>query len=149
MAAPKKNEFWKERTSHGRDKLFESKETYQAAIIEYFQWVTNNPLQEEIIQGGLRFTIDKMRAMTINGLCLYLDIDLQTFDNYSKKEGYKDFFGVSTWAREVIYTQKFEGASAGFLNANLITRDLGLAEKHDIGGSIGITGINYIIPDGD
>ena len=32
----------------------------------------------------------------------------------------------------VIRTQKFEGASAGLLNANIIARDLGLSDKTEL-----------------
>jgi len=43
-----------------------------------------------------------------------------------------DFVGVTTRAEEVIYNQKFAGAAAGLLNANIIARDLGLSDKKDI-----------------
>ncbi len=39
---------------------------------------------------------------------------------------------VITRIKETIFTQKFEGASADLLNANIIARDLGLADKKDI-----------------
>ena len=32
------------------------------------------------------------------------------------------------------FTQKFTAAAAGFLNAAIIARDLGLAEKHEVAG---------------
>ena len=31
--------------------------------------------------------------------------------------------------KEIIYNQKYSGAAAGFFNANIIARDLGLANK--------------------
>lgn len=45
--------------------------------------------------------------------------------------GEKDFSGITTQVEEIVRTQKFEGASADLLNANIIARDLGLADKHE------------------
>ncbi len=47
----------------------------------------------------------------------------------AQKEEYKDFFGVYTRISQIIRTQKFEGAAVGLFNANIIARDLGLADK--------------------
>ena len=67
-----------------------------------------------------------MRAMTITGFCLFADISDTTWENYCKE---KDFIAVTKWIKDVIYSQKFEGAAAGLLNSNIIARDLGLKEK--------------------
>jgi hypothetical protein len=133
MAAPKKNEFWKQRSKHGRDKIFSSPEVLMEAAKEYFQYVIDNPLYETIVQSGKEFTLPKMRAMSIEALCIFLDISTQTFHDYAdNKDGrYKDFIDVTTRIKEVLKIQKFEGAAAGFLNANIIARDLGLKEQTD------------------
>lgn len=130
MAAPAGNQFWKARTKHGRDRLFESPEKLWDACCEYFQWVEENPLYESEtvkFQGEASLVdVPKMRAMTKAGLCLFLDIDESTWDLYCKRE---DFIGVTTRAERVIYSQKFAGAAADLLNANIIARDLGLSDK--------------------
>ena len=46
MGAPTGNEFWKLRSKHGRDKLFQSPELLWDAAEEYFQWSVDNPLIE-------------------------------------------------------------------------------------------------------
>jgi hypothetical protein len=66
--------------------------------------------------------------MTISGLCLFLDIAEETWSNYRERE---DFVGVTTRAEKIIYNQKFSGAAADLLNANIIARDLGLKEKSE------------------
>jgi hypothetical protein len=38
---------------------------------------------------------------------------------------------------DAIFRQKFEGASADLLNANIIARDLGLADKKDLSSTDG------------
>lgn len=131
MGAPKKNEFWKARSSHGRKKILKSPEYLLESANEYFQWCLNNPLMESVVSAGKILELPKMRAMTISGLCIFLGIGVKTFDDYSnsQKDSYKDFSHVTTYIREVLRTQKFEGAAAGFLNANIIARDLGLKDE--------------------
>lgn len=132
MAAPKGNRFWEARTKHGRDKLFASPGLLWEACCEYFQWVEDNPLWENKVaqfQGSpVDMPVAKMRAMTISGLCLFLDIDRETWNRWRSD---KDFCGIVSRADEVIYSQKFAGAAADLLNANIIARDLGLADKQD------------------
>lgn len=132
------NDFWKHHSKHGRDKIFMTPEILWEAACEYFEWVKENPLMETIIQSGKKWEIPKMRAMTEGGLCIFLDVESRTFRNYCDKDNdsYKAFFPVTAQIKEIIKTQKFEGASAGFLNANIIARDLGLADKQDITSTV-------------
>lgn len=140
MAAPLGNQFWKARTKHGRDKLFASADVLWEACCEYFQWVEDHPLIEMkpfAYQGEVKQEpVPKMRAMTIDGLCLFLDVDVRTWANWRNDE---DFIPVVTRAESVIRSQKFAGAAADLLNANIIARDLGLADKAEHSGKIEIT----------
>jgi hypothetical protein len=137
MAAPKENSFWKVRLKSGRDKIFSSPQHLWDAAIQYFQWCDNNPwYRKEAVKGGdlagKLISVPTQRPYTLSGLCLYLDVTRETFDNYGKEESYKDFFDIVTRIRETIYTQKFEGAAVGAYNANIIIRDLGLREKTEL-----------------
>lgn len=138
MAAPIGNQFWKVRSSHGRTPIFANAEDLWNACIEYFEWVDTNPLQESqafAYQGDVQIkTIPKMRAMTLAGLCIFLDINRSTWDEHRTREGFSD---VTTRVDEIIRSQKFEGAAAGLLNANIIARDLGLADKNELTGKGG------------
>nr|WP_282557261.1 DNA-packaging protein [Providencia heimbachae] len=133
MAAPKGNRFWEARSSHGRKPIFEKPEQLWEACCEYFEWVEDNPLNETkafAFQGVVtKETLPKMRAMTISGLCLFLDIDRSTWLVYKARE---DFFTITTRAEEIIYDQKFSGAAADLLNANIIARDLGLKDRQEV-----------------
>ena len=73
--------------------------------------------------------VPKMRAMTITGMCIHLRSDHSTWRDYAKQE---DFSKVATRVEDIIFSQKFEGASADLLNANIIARDLSLVDKKDI-----------------
>jgi hypothetical protein len=94
--------------------------------------VEDNPLWEDKVtqyQGEpVSMPVSKMRAMTISGMCTFLDISKDTWANYRKKE---DFLAVTKRAEDIIYDQKFSGAAADLLNANIIARDLGLADKKE------------------
>jgi hypothetical protein len=140
MAAPAGNQFWKARSSHGRRPIFSSAEALWDACVEYFQWVEDNPLQSaELVtfQGaGKLVDVPKMRAMTITGLCIFLDIDSSTWRVWASDKT-KDFFAITTRVDEIVRTQKFEGAAGGFLNPNIIARDLGLAERSELTGKDG------------
>jgi DNA-packaging protein gp3 len=131
MAAPKNNQFWKQRSKHGRDKLFSSPELLWEEACKYFEWCDKNPLQSVEIHGknSIECIVPKMRAYTWSGLEYFLDI--HSLRDYKTKEEYKDFSQVITRIEKVIYTQKFEGAAAGLLQHNIIARDLGLTEKMD------------------
>ncbi|EMJ7210428.1 DNA-packaging protein [Proteus mirabilis] len=133
MAAPKGNRFWEARSSHGRKPIFESPDDLWNACCEYFEWVEENPLYETkafAFQGVVtKETLPKMRAMTLSGLCLFLDIHEDTWRLYRARE---DFIEVTTRAEKVIYDQKFSGAAADLLNANIIARDLGLKDRQEV-----------------
>lgn len=150
MAAPSGNQFWKLRSKHGRDKLFESPEILWEAATEYFEWCETHPLIEVDYRGKdlERIEIPKMRAFTWDGLELYLDI--HRLRHYKTHPDYKDFLPVIDQIERIIYNQKFTGAAAGFLNANIIARDLGLSDKTESkmehSGEVTFGGINVIKP---
>jgi hypothetical protein len=130
MAPPKGNKFWEARSSHGRKPIFPDPETLWNAAVEYFEWNADNPLEEAIVYQGELSKEAKplMRAMTLEGLLIFLDISRPCWYDYRDKD---DFSTVSDRIENIIRAQKFEGASAGLLNANIIARDLGLTDKQD------------------
>lgn len=123
------NQFWLARTKHGRDKIFSSEDVLWEAALEYFQWIEDNPLWEDKpvhYQGKMiDNAVSKMRAMTLEGLYLFLDISKQTWFDYKER---KDFIDITSKIENVIKSQKFAGAAADLLNANIIARDLGLKD---------------------
>lgn len=142
MGAPKGNQFWKLRSKHGRDRLFATADLLLQAAFEYFEWCENNPwTKTETTIGKNRNDIKTTpveRPFTLTGLCLYLGCNTKYFSDFKQalKENDKDFSEVVTRIEQIIYTQKFEGAAVGAFNPNIIARDLGLADKQDLNGSI-------------
>lgn len=127
------NRFWEARSSHGANPKFENAADLWDACCQYFEWNENNPLYEAkafAYEGCVTVeSLPLMRAMTIGGLCLFLDIAESTWRKW--KADRSDLSAVITRAEAIIFKQKFEGASANLLNANIISRDLGLADKQD------------------
>ncbi|MDR1089674.1 MAG: DNA-packaging protein [Prevotella sp.] len=131
MAAPKGSQYWKLAKRYGRIKKY-TPETLWDTALEYIKWVESNPLPEEKAFGtGKRVTVSKMRAMTIKGFCIFAGITHQTFENYTNNIL---FIEVVARIREIIFTQKFEGAAAGLLESNIISMELGLSRKQEISG---------------
>lgn len=140
MGAPKGNQFWKLRSKHGRNKIFATPDIMLEACYEYFKWAEEHPLIEIDFRGSRldRVELPKMRALTMEGLCSFLHVNTVYFSQFEqsisekKDKNSKDFSTVITHVKEIIRNQKFEGAAAGFLNPNIIARDLGLRDKSEI-----------------
>jgi hypothetical protein len=133
------NQFWKMRSSHGRDLLFASPSLLWESACEYFEWCTENPwLKSESIKSGdlagTTMTVPVSRPFTMQGLCLYLDCSTSYFREFKRSRGENniDFMSVIEKIEETIYQQQFEGATVGTYNANIIARTLGLTDKQEV-----------------
>jgi len=124
------NKLWQLAEFPGRPRKFKKPEDFWKAAVAYFDWCESNPIPEEKIfchQGiTIKDTVYHMRAMTIQGFCVHANISDETFYEYEKKP---EFSGIVEHVRKCIYEQKLTGAAADQLNASIISRELGLAEK--------------------
>jgi hypothetical protein len=150
------NQFWRLRSRHGRDKLFTTPELLWTAACEYFKWCESHPLYETkafAYQGTIKTKkLPKMRAMTLSQLCSYLNTNIAYFRIFKTRlpEGETDFNAVIADIETTIYNQKFQGAAADLLNANIIARDLGLKEHSELTGAEGKPLHNtYIVDDSE
>ncbi len=132
MAAKQGNQYWKKRSKHGRRRIFQNEDELWEKCVEYFEWVENNLLKVQKLfhYRGKVITaeLSKMRAMTIQGLCLHLGISEDTWANYRKRD---DFLGITERVGNIIYVQKFQGAAAGLLHPNVINRELAEHSKRE------------------
>lgn len=141
MSAPKGNKFWEKRSKHGRDKIFKTPDILWETACEYFEWCQANPLQEEQLiklkDSIKRENLNKMRPFTLKGLCIFMGVHSTYFHEF--EQGLKgkddqlsqDFSQITKRIRDIIFTQKFDGAASGFFNNNIIARDLGLVDKSE------------------
>jgi hypothetical protein len=99
---------------------------------------------------GMIIKVPTERPLTIQGFCIFAEISSQTFYNYEKDKAYVE---ITARIRDIIYSQKFEGAAVGVFNANIIARDLGLSDKSEVdqktehSGVIKFSGIKMVRPD--
>lgn len=129
MAAKKGNQYWRLRSKHGRNKIH-TPETLLSSAYEYFEVVKENPFEvDKILGNGDHINQKVQRPFTLGSFVVYANITTETFSNYREL---KDFFGVTKEIDQIIYNNKFEGASAGLFKENIIARDLGLADKKEL-----------------
>ncbi len=142
MAAPKGNKYWQLRKSFKGNPPRYTPAKLWSKFIEYCEWVDSNPFRESVlVQKGIKTEnsqgvpetkysteLPKMRPYTLSGFYVFANLNRMTFYGYEKDEAYS---AITTRIRDIIYTQKFEGASSGFFNPNIIARDLGLADKQE------------------
>lgn len=146
MAAPKGNNFYLKRTKY-KEKLFESPKVLWDAACEYFNhcdenpWIKNEPIKSGDMAGTC-MQVETERPYTLSGLCVFLGCTQDTLSNYGSREGYQEYFGVVKEIKQIVYTQKFEGAAVGAFNSNIIARDLGLTDKKDIDHTTNGTSLN-------
>lgn len=135
MAAPKGNQFWKIRSRHGRDKLFASPKLLWQAACNYFEWIDEHPWDsiEVKVVGGEIEKVNNPRKIpyTLEGLCLYINCSTGFFRTFKtdKEKCTEEFLAVIENIEKILYDQKFTGASAGYFNANIIARSLGMVDK--------------------
>lgn len=128
MSAPKGNKFWtlrKDLTETGKkltpgDILVKSQ--------EYITRCATDPLKQQDFRGKdiVEVSLDKMRAMSLEGLYFHLDISKDTWQNWKKDSKY---LAIITRVENLMFTYNFEGASANLLNQNIIARKLGIADN--------------------
>jgi len=135
MPAPQGNQFWKQRATDGAPRKYEDPDVLWADCAKYFEWVDANPFKVQINTKQGLTRIEKIRPMTIGGLCLFLGIDETTWRKWRDRE---DLSPITARVDAIIYEQKFAGAASDQFNANIISRDLGLADKRSVEGSIAI-----------
>jgi hypothetical protein len=154
MVAPKKNEFWKLRSKHGREKIFASPALLWSAAMEFMEALHGSPLKSYDYKSSMKtirkVTIPLMRAPTWQRFGLFCEVDSSFFKNFklrlkkevetlnakkklSKKDKEKlalneDFIAILTRIQDLFFAEKFEGAAAGILKESIISRDLHLQD---------------------
>lgn len=161
-AAPKGNQFWRLRSEHGREKLFAEPDLLWAAAEEYFNWCDGHPWYkvEASKSPGVKkdnqlIKVPTAIPYTLSGFCLYCGASENWWKEFRKNEGLsKDFLALISRIEEIIRTQKFTGAAVGAFNANIISRDLGLADRQEArqvdkdGNDVPMGTVSVVLPPG-
>lgn len=136
MPAPKGNQYWKLRSSHGRSKLFATPEALWEASCEYFEYCDSHPWKVTKTKSkGKGKEIEETPTqcpLSLTGLMAYLDVGKAYWRQFKESNQDEDFSTVITRIENIIQTQQFEGVCVGAFNANIVARMLGLANKRTI-----------------
>lgn len=118
----------------GRPRLYTPEDLLSKAK-EYLQWAEDNPLYETkiVMSEGypLHEKVPKMRAVTMWGFELFAGVHPEYVADL-RRDKPEEYSRVIKIIERAIYLRKFEGAAADMLNANIISRDLGLKERTDV-----------------
>lgn len=137
------NQWWKARSRHGVKPKFPVGEVgarmLQEACEDYFEYCMDNPLIEDkpMVEDKciVHEEVPHLMVFTLSGLQLFVDVSQAQWNEWRTSR--PDLAQVISWAEQTIRTQKFVGATAGFFNATIIARDLGLADKREVSGPDG------------
>lgn len=135
----------------GRPSKYETPEKLWQETKEYFAYCDANPWKsKETKTDGAKKTDTKITLHTVpytwEGLYVFLGICNLVY--YKEKD---EFSYILTTIKDIIYNQKYVGASTGVFKENLIIRDLGLKDNQNVnhGGQAGnpIEITKFQIPD--
>ena len=149
------NQLWKLATKIGRDKIFATPQILWQEAMEYFKHVDENPIIEIDYKGGMakKVQIPRPRPYTIMGLCVYLGVHSKYFYDFTDSlkdkddEVSKEFSNIIARIKEICYTQKLDGATAGVFNQSIIAMELGLKEQKEIKHDMGNLTVEIVGPD--
>lgn len=134
-------------------RTFDSPEHMWQFALKYFKWCDDNPLYraEQIkkpigqitIVAGVAVHPETMvdiplkRAYTKSGFCLFAGVAQNYLRNMRSKDtqqGYttdenREWMEVLNRIDDAIFTQQYEGGASGQLNANIVSRGIGLVDK--------------------
>lgn len=123
--------WWLAHPKGGRPPYYTDPDVLWQDCCEYFEFTKTRTIDKVEYHGkdALRCLVPTNVPFTLTGLCIFIGMTLDTWAQYRKKE---EFSAVCTRVQEIIYSQKFNGAAVGQYNANIIARDLGLADKKTV-----------------
>lgn len=105
---------------------------------DYFTWCEKNPHKEVKLcarRSGrpYRETIEHPRAFTAAGLAAFCGFSSSQFKKWLSDEDCL-CHEVAVKIQDIMFEQKFTNAAVGLMNAGLVSRDLGLADKREVEG---------------
>lgn len=140
----------------GTKKLFSPAQLFQKAK-DYFKETENKPIySNQVITGGAKggdtVKVEKPRMFTIEGFCIYCNINLKylNFIEYSI-EGKEDdesiqYSNVINYIRTIIRQQRFENAAVNEMNPMFIAKLEGLTDRIEHSGEVKntVTSIRFV-----
>lgn len=133
----------RDRTTVGRKRKYSNGQDLLNDALAYFKNVDDNPRYEiKVFGSGMKFEVPMQLPYTMSGLYLALEIDQKMFERYEIADEPRDDGSEITeddislahaagTIRNIIRTQKIEGASIGIFQHQIVALELGLAKKSE------------------
>ena len=123
---------------HGKPRAFKTPQHLWDTAMAYFQYQIDNPIIVQDYKGKdvIRVNIEKAKPWTLDGFYTFAGISSsylrklkqEVNDGIRDAEEWGPYLTVIAEIRKICDQQKFEGASSGIFNPNIIARSLGLAD---------------------
>ena len=144
MGAPKGNQFWKLRSKHGRDKIFDDPKILKTEAEKYFEETAQRTWNKEDFikagpNAGKKIELETSAPFLMKGLCVFLGVNIQYFRDF--KEGLKgmedrkkaeDFSLIVSYIEDIVSIQKLEGGLTGAYNSLMVSQIEELKTRTDI-----------------
>jgi len=116
-----------------KHKYIESPEKFWDLFVEFRELKLSQKIKQQVTSRAGVETLEHTPPLTWAGFDAWLyekKVITDTGDYRTNEKGkYDEFSEVIRAITNIMYTQKFEGASVGVFNANIIARDLGLKDS--------------------
>jgi hypothetical protein len=122
----------------GRPRKFATADDLWQHFLQYAQFMDENPWvssEVKVVDKSAELVeVPKKLPYSMTGFCIYLGVGDAYFRQYkaNNKATPEGFQTVIERIMKSVEMQQIQGASAGFFNANIISRVLGLADKQDV-----------------
>lgn len=115
----------------GRPLVWETPSAMLSSFEDYISWCEDNPCEVIEYNGkdAIQCVLPKQRITTILGFCRFCGTMPNIFDVYSKKDVFKE---VVSYVRAYMSGLNVEGAGAGLINFNIVSRIEGLVDKKQV-----------------
>lgn len=104
-------------------------------FVKYAQWCVDHPLEARVrvdyAKGFSDTTNMRPRRVSVEGFLVYIGGTWDWWSRLNTRKRGEEFVKVKSSIKEYCETYQKEMASAGLLNANIISRLLGLADKKE------------------
>lgn len=140
MAAPKGNRFAVDLENFRKPKAY-TPDQWSDVFVKYLESIEDKVWnkKEAIKSGdmvGKLIDVPTVSPPTIRAFCVFANVSHQTFLNYESREGYDEYFELTTRMRDVIESAQLEGALVMAYSQNIVARLQGLADKKEIKGKM-------------
>jgi hypothetical protein len=121
----------------GKPRKFATSQQLWEAALDYFKNTDERIWTEKdwVGKDAIEVEREKRTPYTIAGFCVFIGASRHWWNEF-RKVAEQDYLEVFARIEDVMFAQKFEGASVGAFNATIIARDLGLTDKKEIDATV-------------